>query len=44
MNPISLDAEGNPPLDRSVEMDEDAEYQRQLASLSDVRLRKGSSW
>ena len=38
---MSLDAEGNPPLDKSVEMEEDTEYQRQLALFVRCSTEKG---
>jgi hypothetical protein len=38
---MSLDAEGNQPLDKSVEMEEDTEYQRQLALFVRCSTEKG---
>jgi 2-polyprenyl-3-methyl-5-hydroxy-6-metoxy-1,4-benzoquinol methylase len=38
---MTLDAEGNPPLDKSVEMEEDTEYQRQLALFVRCSTEKG---
>jgi hypothetical protein len=36
-----MNAEGNPPLDKSVKMEEDTEYQRQLALFVRCSTEKG---